>query len=687
MNFLNCLAGCLLLGLGYAAADPAITNLQVAQRTGTRLVDITYDLASPNGPAAISLEISEDGGTSYTVPATTCQGDLGPGIVSGLARKIVWNAGVDRPGRYSPNMRFRLCADDGLPPDSTFDISSLEFFQRVVADGAALTPNARLNVDLFVRECKRLGFWNQMMVVPCLEGYGAMHPLGGAPQRTNAKFVRHGATTLTPQGVKFIPGPNYANRVETPFDYNVADEPIFLGDVSYHNGAQILYYQGAWLRWNDASSQSLLYTWGTGDVYGSLLEGFGTPTSWAAQFRFAGTEIRTTQGRSHFAGAQFDGTGHTLRSCLNQEYRELTSTTGETGRPGAGRVFFYAPAPSDVQHVVQACVIFYGNVTGLPMKEFWPTFAGAFLSETSGKYVYLHHGGQSNSSFVTLRKLALNDWMQPTAPPFHTTSHSYGGRYISWWLGENPAAPVRTENYVQALNIYKSAMPAADAKLWDGVYFWMQGEMDSEGETLANNYLSQLRNLAAFLRADTRPDLIMAIGGIDFRVEDRNSAGGWMGNFTLSGCTGAAQAANGTMSCVGITGLANAFTDYRFTNGDWKLERVNGLWTLFKDGTTYYTSVDSVTHPCLVKAWTASNGATGAPGIGGSRDGYIEIMRAAEREFVATDPRAFFVDSRGCDRRDDIPGGEGDFVHMSVAGYTSFAEKFAAAFAAYKQTH
>ena len=44
------------------AADPVVSNLNAVQREGTKLVDLTYDLAADSATVAVSLQISWDGG-------------------------------------------------------------------------------------------------------------------------------------------------------------------------------------------------------------------------------------------------------------------------------------------------------------------------------------------------------------------------------------------------------------------------------------------------------------------------------------------------------------------------------------------------------------------------------------------------------------------------------------------------
>ncbi len=59
----------LLLPAALRAADPVVSNLSAAQRAGTRLVDINYDVTAETPTVVIFLEISSDGGVTFDVPA------------------------------------------------------------------------------------------------------------------------------------------------------------------------------------------------------------------------------------------------------------------------------------------------------------------------------------------------------------------------------------------------------------------------------------------------------------------------------------------------------------------------------------------------------------------------------------------------------------------------------------------
>jgi formylglycine-generating enzyme len=113
---------CLLLFCGAndaaAGAAPVVSSVRAAQRPGTKLVDIYYDLAdSDSATLAVSVAVSTNGGASYTLPATSFSGSgWGSAVTPGSSKQITWNATADWNGRYSANVRFRVTADDAAAP-------------------------------------------------------------------------------------------------------------------------------------------------------------------------------------------------------------------------------------------------------------------------------------------------------------------------------------------------------------------------------------------------------------------------------------------------------------------------------------------------------------------------------------------------------------------------------------------
>lgn len=101
-----------------ANTPPVITNVRAEQRKDTKLVDIYYDAADADNDALkVRIEISDDDGAKYSVPAFSLTGDIGEGIVPGTGKHIVWDAGTDWDGEYSDQMRVKVFAIDaqGFP--------------------------------------------------------------------------------------------------------------------------------------------------------------------------------------------------------------------------------------------------------------------------------------------------------------------------------------------------------------------------------------------------------------------------------------------------------------------------------------------------------------------------------------------------------------------------------------------
>ena len=101
------------------AAMPVVSNVTANQRDGTTganaVVDITYAVEDVDSDSAdISIEMSNDGGTTFDVPATTFTGDVGR-VEVGTGKSVEWLAGQDVPGEYWDNCQAKVIAEDVLP--------------------------------------------------------------------------------------------------------------------------------------------------------------------------------------------------------------------------------------------------------------------------------------------------------------------------------------------------------------------------------------------------------------------------------------------------------------------------------------------------------------------------------------------------------------------------------------------
>lgn len=115
-------SGCLLLLLLWGAAvrceaaAPVVSNVRASQRAGTELVDIYYDVSASVPPLTVSVQVSADGGATFAVNAVSLTGDVGVGLQAGSNKHVVWNAGADWDGQFSPQVRFKVTVTDSAAP-------------------------------------------------------------------------------------------------------------------------------------------------------------------------------------------------------------------------------------------------------------------------------------------------------------------------------------------------------------------------------------------------------------------------------------------------------------------------------------------------------------------------------------------------------------------------------------------
>ena len=98
----------------WANTLPEVGNLSIAQRTdGSMLIDVFYDVLDADGDTlTVNMQASDDGGETWAVSCDSILGDIGENIVSGTAKQIIWNFGVEHPGVFSEEFRVRILVDD-----------------------------------------------------------------------------------------------------------------------------------------------------------------------------------------------------------------------------------------------------------------------------------------------------------------------------------------------------------------------------------------------------------------------------------------------------------------------------------------------------------------------------------------------------------------------------------------------
>jgi formylglycine-generating enzyme required for sulfatase activity len=100
------------------AADPVVANVVFAQRAGTKLVDITFNVSDADSDTlSMSVEISDDSGTTFSVPVTALSGDISVAATpTPAAKALVWDASVDFNQQFNSSMVVRVIANDGSAP-------------------------------------------------------------------------------------------------------------------------------------------------------------------------------------------------------------------------------------------------------------------------------------------------------------------------------------------------------------------------------------------------------------------------------------------------------------------------------------------------------------------------------------------------------------------------------------------
>lgn len=137
-GFIGVLVWIPLLELATGAwAAVNVANLIVAQRTGTKLVDISYDVNNTEAyVASISLTVRN---STETVRVTRVSGDIGL-VDTGVGKSIVWDMGVDWNGNFAVltfTLRAEVAAPDGGDPTATSCLlMTKSLVKNTYADGA-----------------------------------------------------------------------------------------------------------------------------------------------------------------------------------------------------------------------------------------------------------------------------------------------------------------------------------------------------------------------------------------------------------------------------------------------------------------------------------------------------------------------------------------------------------------------
>lgn len=95
-------------------AAPTVANLHASQRIdSTKMVDIEFNIIH-NRSVTVSIYASQDNGVTWNLPINLVSGDVGPNIVPGNGKHIVWDVLAEHPNVIYDNVIFKVVADDGV---------------------------------------------------------------------------------------------------------------------------------------------------------------------------------------------------------------------------------------------------------------------------------------------------------------------------------------------------------------------------------------------------------------------------------------------------------------------------------------------------------------------------------------------------------------------------------------------
>lgn len=144
-RLIRALVGVALLWLATeAGAQVIVSNLTVNQRTGTKLVDISYDISSSiSGGVFVSLAISNG---PEAIPAVSTTGDVGI-ISKGNSKNIVWDMGTDWGGNCaSLSFTIKGSPEGGDPAASSWISVNSRWIRNFYSDGSITMSDLSTNL-------------------------------------------------------------------------------------------------------------------------------------------------------------------------------------------------------------------------------------------------------------------------------------------------------------------------------------------------------------------------------------------------------------------------------------------------------------------------------------------------------------------------------------------------------------
>jgi hypothetical protein len=169
---------CALAFAAHAAA-PVVSNVVLAQRLdGSRILDITYNVADVDGDLLFtSLHLSADGGTTWGYPVLNATGHIGAGVSPGVGRSIHLDFGAVPAPILVSQMRARVFASDrgvAFKPHSPRNVAVIQLNPSNWQDPAHLERMAQ--ADLLIVTAHELWAGSALANVPVIQSLKAINP-------------------------------------------------------------------------------------------------------------------------------------------------------------------------------------------------------------------------------------------------------------------------------------------------------------------------------------------------------------------------------------------------------------------------------------------------------------------------------------------------------------------------------